>query len=156
LQRGEQGPHLRDTGNAMFEESRTPDLVELVRRQWEAANRGDLDALVSLCRPDGVYDPSPTGLGVFEGPAAIRGFLEDYWGAFEDLRFELEEVLYLGNGVTFSAIRQDARPAGSVGYVRRREAYVLEWVEGMVARLTVYTDIDEARAAAERLAESRE
>jgi ketosteroid isomerase-like protein len=139
----------------MPEESMTPDLVERTRRQIEAINRRDLDALMKFCPPDGVYDTGTHGLGVFEGPAAIRGFLEDYWGAFEDLRFELEEALDLGNGVTFSAVRQDARPAGSIGYVRRREAYVLEWVEGMVARLTVYTDIDEARAAAERLARER-
>jgi ketosteroid isomerase-like protein len=139
----------------MPEESMTPDLVERTRRQIEAINRRDLDALMKFCPPDSVYDTGTHGLGVFEGPAAIRGFLEDYWGAFEDLRFELEEALDLGNGVTFSAVRQDARPAGSIGYVRRREAYVLEWVEGMVARLTVYTDIDEARAAAERLARER-
>jgi ketosteroid isomerase-like protein len=139
----------------MAEESATPDLVELTRRQLEAVNRRDLDALMTLCPPDGVYDTGADGLGVFEGPGAIRGFLEDYWGAFEDLRFEPEEVLDLGNGVAFCVLRQDARPAGSTGYVRRREAYVLEWVEGMVARLTVYSDVEEARAAAERLAESR-
>jgi ketosteroid isomerase-like protein len=139
----------------MPEEFTTPSLVELVRQNFEAVNRRDLDAVIGLCAPDGVYDTGADGLGVFEGPAAIRGFLEDYWGAFEDLRFELEEVLDLGNGVTFSAIRQDARPAGSIGYVQRREADVLEWVESMVARLTVYSDIDEGRATAERLAESR-
>jgi ketosteroid isomerase-like protein len=139
----------------MPEESTTPHLVELVRQNFEAVNRRDIDVVISLCAPDGVYDTGADGLGVFEGPAAIRGFLDDYWGAFEDLRFELEEVLDLGNGVTFCAVRQDARPAGSIGYVRRREAYVLEWVEDMVARLTVYTDVVEARATAERLAESR-
>ena len=139
----------------MSEESTTPDLVELVRRQLEAANRRDLDAFMSVCPPDGVYDASRDGLGVFEGPVAIRGFIEDWWGAFEDLRFELEEVLDLGNGVTFSVVRQDARPAGSAGQVQTRQAYVLEWVDGMVARVTVYGDIAEARAAAERLAEDR-
>ena len=34
-------------------------------------------------------------------------------------------------------------------------AYVVVWIEGEISRVTVYTDIDEARAAAERLAESR-
>jgi ketosteroid isomerase-like protein len=140
----------------MSEESTTPDLVELVRRQWEAVNRQDLDALVSLCPPDGIYDPSPNGLGVFEGPAAIRGFLEDWWGAFEELRFELEEVLDLGNGVVFAVVLQAARPAGSTGFVRAREAYVYEWVDGLIARVTIYLDIDEARAVAERFAEERE
>jgi hypothetical protein len=40
--------------------------------------------------------------------------------------------------------------------MQRREAYVLEWVEDMTRRVTVYTDIEEGRAAAERLAAERE
>jgi ketosteroid isomerase-like protein len=139
----------------MSEESTTPDLVALVRRQLEAANRGDLDAFMSYCPPDGVYDASRDGVGVFEGPVAIRGLIADWWGAFDDLRLEPEEVLDLGNGVTFSVVRHDARPAGSTGHVQTRQACVLEWVDGMVARATVYSDIDEARTAAECLAESR-
>jgi ketosteroid isomerase-like protein len=148
-------PSKKLAEQAMSDESTIPDPVELVRRQWEAADRGDLDALVSLCPPDGVYDPSPTGLGVFEGPAAIRGFLEDWWGAFEERRYELEEVRDLSNGVAFAVVRQDARPTGSAGYIRAREAYVYEWVDGLIARVTICLDIDEARAAAERLAQER-
>lgn len=68
---------------------------------------------------------------------------------------ELEEALDLGNGVTLLVNRQVARPVGSAAYVRIREAHVIEWIEGMVVRLTVYNDIDEGRAAAERLAESK-
>jgi hypothetical protein len=33
--------------------------------------------------------------------------------------------------------------------------YVVTWIDGKISRFTVYPDIDEARAAAERLAESR-
>jgi ketosteroid isomerase-like protein len=140
----------------MSEESRTPDLAELTRRVFEAVNRRDTDAVMSRCLPDCVYDPSPTGqLGVFEGPAEIRGFLEDWWGAFEELRFDFDEVRDLGSGVVLAVVRQDARPAGSTGYVRAREAFVYEWVKEMIARVTVYLDIDAARAAAERLAENR-
>ena len=139
----------------MSEESTSTDPVELTRRQWDAVNRGDVDALMSRFPADGVYDPSPTGLGVFVGPAAVRGFLEEWWGAFEELRYELEEVRDLGKGVVFAVVRQDGRPAGSTGYVRAREAYVHEWVDGMIARVTIYLDIDEARAAAERLAQER-
>jgi hypothetical protein len=32
---------------------------------------------------------------------------------------------------------------------------VSEWVEGLIVRVAVYDDVDEARAAAERLAEER-
>jgi ketosteroid isomerase-like protein len=146
---------LRDTRWTMSEESTTPDLLELARVSLEAVNRRDLDALMTLVAFDAAYDTSPSGMGVYEGHAAIRAFLKGYWDCFEELRFELEEAVDLGNGVTFIVNRQVARPLGSTAYVRTREAHVVEWVEGMVVRLTVYNDIDEGRAAAERLAESR-
>jgi hypothetical protein len=50
----------------MSEESTTPEVVELTRRQLEAMNRGDMDAVMSRCPPDGVYDTSPDGLIVYE------------------------------------------------------------------------------------------
>jgi ketosteroid isomerase-like protein len=137
------------------EESTTPDLVELTQRQFEAANRHDMDAVMSRFRPDGVYDTSPAGVGVYVGPAAIRAFLEGWWDAFEELAYELEELLDLGHGIALVVVCQNGRPANSTGHLRRREAYVLEWVEDMIRRVTVYTDIDEGRAVAERLAESR-
>jgi hypothetical protein len=39
--------------------------------------------------------------------------------------------------------------------VEQRRGWVAVFVEGLISRLTVYADIDDARAAAERLAESR-
>jgi ketosteroid isomerase-like protein len=135
--------------------STTPDLVELVRRTTEAADRQDLDALMSMCAPDGVYDTTPSGLGTYAGPAAIRAFLKEWWDAFEELHATLEEVLDLGNGVTFSVIRQDARPSGSASSVSTREAHVAEWRAGLAVRVTVYTDLEQGRAAAMRLAEER-
>jgi ketosteroid isomerase-like protein len=139
----------------MSEESTTPDLVELTRRQFEAVNRRDLETVMSYCPPDGVYDVSPSGLGTFEGQAAVRGFIKDWWDSFEDLRFEVEDVLDLGHGVVLAIAHQDARPVDSPGRVQRREAYVLQWEGSMTSRVTTYADIDEARAAAERLAEDR-
>jgi ketosteroid isomerase-like protein len=139
----------------MSEESTTPDLVALVRRRSEASNRRDMDALMSLFAPDGVYDTSPSGLGVYVGRSAIRAFIGEWWDAFEELYFEPEEVLDFGKGVTFSVIRQDARPTRSASKVRTREAHVIEWIGAVAARVTVYQDIDAARAAAQRLAEER-
>jgi hypothetical protein len=36
-----------------------------------------------------------------------------------------------------------------------RDAWVCDLPEGLVTRITIYADIDEGRAAAERLAEER-
>jgi ketosteroid isomerase-like protein len=137
------------------EESTTADLVGLGRRSSEAVNSGDLDAMVSFFAPDAVWDLSPVGMGTFEGRDAIRGFAEDWLGAYEEFEMKAEERHDLGNGVTFSVIRQNARPTASQGHVATRYAAVAVWVDGMIVRATQYADLDEARAAAERLAKER-
>ena len=137
----------------MPEDSTTPDLVELVRRTSEAANRRDLDAVVSSFAEDAVFDGRAAGT-FFEGRPAISRFLEDWFGAYEELEYEPEEVSDLGNGVVFAVVMQDGRPVGSAGRLRQREGWVFLWVRGLIARLTT-SEIDEARAAAERLAEER-
>jgi ketosteroid isomerase-like protein len=140
----------------MPEESTTPDLVELTRGFFEAASRRDLDAVMRLFAPDAVWETLSLGTS-FEGVAAIRGFFEDWGGAYEEFEMEMEEALDLGNGVVFAVTRLSARPAGSTGSaLMRRRPLAFIWMDGLVARGTTYADsVDEGRAAAEQLAESR-
>jgi len=137
----------------MTEESTRPDPVELVRKQVEALDRGDLDGVMSSVAEDGVLDGRAVG-GFFEGRAAIRGFLEEWFKAYEELDFELEEVSHLGGGVVFAVVIQDARLGGGDGHLRQREGWVYLCVGGLIARLTT-SDVDQARAAAEQLAQER-
>jgi ketosteroid isomerase-like protein len=139
----------------MPEEATTPDPAELTRLQVEAVNRRDFDALLPYAAPNLVYDTTPSGFGVYEGMAAIREFIEGYWETFDELSIELEEFVDLGNGVTFAVNRQHALPSGSSAHLQAREAHITEWKDGLAVRITVYIDIDEGRAAAERLAEER-
>ncbi len=53
----------------------------------------------------------------------------------------------------YSASR--GRPVGSSGEVQLRYATVSVWEDGKLARITNHGDIDEARAAAERLAQEQ-
>ena len=110
--------------------------------------------MASSFAEDATLDGRGVGTTV-EGRAAIRSLLEDWFGTYEELEFGLEEVRDLGNGVVFAVVVQNGRPAGSAGHLRQREGWVFVWVRGLIARLTT-SDIDEARASAERLAESRE
>ena len=137
----------------MPEESTTPDLVELTRLAFEAVNQRDIDAVMSFFAPDAVLDGR---VEVLEGRAAIRGFLDEWFGYFAELRFEVEEFVVLDDGVVLAVVNQEGRPVGVDGQVHQREGWAIWWsAEGLIVRLTTLTDIDEARAAAERLAESR-
>jgi ketosteroid isomerase-like protein len=139
----------------MPEESTTPDLVELLRGNIEAANERDFDSTLSYLTPDAVWDMSAVGLGSYHGREAIRRFFEDWLGSYDEFEFEPEEILDFGNGVVLAVIHQSARPVGSTGEVRIRYAQLVIWADRLIASTAYYTDIDEGRAAAERLAESR-
>jgi ketosteroid isomerase-like protein len=133
------------------EEPTTPDLVELVRKQVEALNRRDLDGVMSSVAEDAVMVGRTEAL---EGRAAIRRFIPEWFGAYEELDYELEEVSHLGGGVVFAVVSQVGRLVGSPGRIRQREGWVYLCEGGSIARLTTL-EVDEGRAAAERLAEER-
>ena len=138
-----------------FEESTTPDLVERARASVQAGSDRDIDWALTFYTPDAVWDMSPWGLGTFEGIEAIRGFFEDWLGAYEEYSMDAEEIVALGNGVTFAVILQQGRPVASSGEVQLRYASVAVWADGLMTRAANYRDIDEARGVAERLAEER-
>ena len=135
----------------MTEESTRSDPVELVRKQVEALDRGDLDGVMSSVAEDVVLDGR---LELVEGRAAIRGFLDEWFNAYEELSFELEMVSHLGGGVVFAVVIQDARLAGGDGHIQQREGWVYLCVGGLIVRLTT-SEVDQAREAAERLARER-
>jgi len=134
------------------EESTTPDLAELTRGLIDATNRGDVDAVMSFYGPHAIWESPPLGTR-FTGVAAIRSFFEDWIGTYEDFEMRSEQVLDLGADVGFAVIRQNGRPAGGTGRVQTRMAVTSQWADGEIVRATVNYDIDEARAAAKRLAE---
>jgi hypothetical protein len=114
---------------------------------------------MSVFRPDAVWDASAVatveGGTPHKGLPAIRKLLEEWMGSFEDFEVVREEFRDLGNGVTLTVNLQKGRPLGSIRSVQLRFAGVGIWAEGLMERYTTYTGIDEARAAAERLAEER-
>jgi ketosteroid isomerase-like protein len=160
---------LADLGvedKAKPEKSTTPDLVELARRLVDAGNARDtagtprsdqdrIDAVMSFFAPDAVFDMGE-GFEVLEGRPAVRGFFEDWLRVYDEFELHVEDVRDLGNGVVFSVVVQRGKPRGSAGWVHNRHASVGTWVDGLIERTTAYVDIDEARSAAERLAEERE
>ena len=139
----------------MPDESTTPDLVARWRHAADAFGRSDFDAGLSCFAPDAVWEVQPLGISL-EGAPAIRSFLEDWLGSYEDYESEHDDVHNLGSGVVFAASRLDARPLGSPGRVQERWGFTVTWAAGMIVRVIGSTDIDGARAAAERLAQAAE
>ncbi len=139
----------------MAEESTAPDVVELARLSFEPVKSRDFDAMMAFWAADPVWDLSPMGLGVYSSTAAVRGFFEDWIGSYERFEVEVEECVDVDNGVVFGVIVQTASLAGSSSYVTIRYASVTVWEDSLIVSVTNYPDIDEARAAAERLAEER-
>jgi ketosteroid isomerase-like protein len=139
----------------MHDEPTTPDLGELTRRLFDAASARDLDAVMRCFGPESVWDVEPWGLGTHVGPAAIRRFLDGWIGSFDEYQVNVEEILELGNGVVLAVATQHGRSAHTRGELRLRYAPVFLWAQGVAVRVTHYRDIDEARAAAQRLAEEQ-
>jgi ketosteroid isomerase-like protein len=137
----------------MSEESTTPDLRELTVQMVEAASRGDVDAYMSHFARDVVWQ---TRFGTrLEETTAIRSYHEEFTSSVEDYRSQVLEFVDLGGGVTLLVGRQGGRPSGSASELLEHVAFVMVFVDGLVESMTTYSDIDEARAAAERLAEER-
>jgi ketosteroid isomerase-like protein len=141
-----------DTG-PMAEESTTPDLRELALQMADEASRGDLDAYMSHFAHDAVWQ---TRFGTrLEGTTAMRSYYEEFTGSVESYSFEILEFVDLGGGVTFSVSRQGGRLGGSASELNEHVAFAMVVVDGLIEEMATYSDVDEARAAAERLAEER-
>jgi uncharacterized protein (TIGR02246 family) len=136
----------------MTEESTTPDLEELVRHLLDAVSCKDEDTFVRFFAPDAVF---LTGVGRFEGRDAIRGYVEDFNSSYDEQSYALDEVHDLGNGVAWFSVELTGRLRGASADVHLRFAVVLTHAGGVVSQWTDYVTIDEARAAAERLAQER-
>ena len=139
----------------MSEEPTVPDPVQRLRDAFAAAGAEDLDGVTAGLARDAVWEMDEVGLGPFEGVDAIRAFLLEWWSLWEEHNHRVEEVHILSERVGYAIIREDGRMKGSDVVLEARVAHVIESVDGLVVRDTTYTDIDTARAVAERLAEER-
>jgi len=139
----------------MAEEPTSTDLSELARRFCDCLERRDYDATLSFFAPNPVWDMSEMGMGIFEGRVPVRGLLEDWNGSYDEWEIDLETLLDLGYGVGYAVAMERARPTGSTGRVQLRYAAVVLFVGDLIAVAKTYPDIDDALAAAERLARER-
>ena len=76
--------------------------VELVRRAFEAFNRGDLDAALADLAPNFEYVPSgaiPGASDIHRGPDGMKRFAGWLLDQFDDVRIEVHEAFAQGDRV---------------------------------------------------------
>jgi hypothetical protein len=149
-------PILRDTPGAVPDEPTTHDLEQRVRTLLDLGHRAEWDAAITFFASDAVWTAVGFGFVDAEGATAIRDFWIEWYAPYEDVRIETLGVVDLGHGVVLATIRQSGRVAGARSRVAEEISLVYEWSEALVQRVTVYLEIGEARAAAERLARGRQ
>lgn len=125
--------------------------VEIVRQAIEAFNRGGADAGALSAFYDTEIEfqedsklPEP---GLYQGSEAVAGYVRQYLEAFDDYRYEIEEIYDAGDKVLVFN-RQHGRGKGSGAPVEMRNAWLFFLQEGRIVRIRPYWDRAEALAAA--------
>ena len=123
------------------------DPTDRLRNAYAAFNSGgDFDW--SLIDPSIEHDQTK-GLfldGVFYGPEGVRAAIEEVQSDWDDLSYELVEVVQLGDRVLV-LLRMTARVRDSEAELDAQVAHVWEFRDGRAVRWDVYGDHASARQA---------
>src|SRR3954453_13810613 len=122
---------------------RDQEMIDSLRRAYEAFNRGDFDTAIEIAHPEAEFVP-PGGQAPMRGAAAIRAWMEP--DAFEEETLEIREFRINGNKVL---VRQHAwaRGAGS-GIEMELDTWVL-WTlndDGLATHLVGFLPGEESEA----------
>jgi ketosteroid isomerase-like protein len=122
--------------------------VEVVRRIIEAFQRGDWDAVMAGYDEAVVLDQSRMpGGGIYHGHKGVRDFYVGWIGAWDDLRFELEQVLDADDLVVdINEVTGKGRSSGVPVRMRTGNLWTVE--HGKVVRHVGYPVASEALEAA--------
>jgi ketosteroid isomerase-like protein len=123
--------------------------VDVVRRGYEAFNRGDLDAVVELMGPDFEWNPPEESLtaGTYRGPEAVRTEITGWTESFEDFRWEIEEIVDAGDQILVVG-HMSGRGKTSGVEVGLTEYHVWTVHDERLVRMRMYHDREAAMEAA--------
>ena len=129
-----------------------PENVEVVRRYFDAASRGDFASAMAAYAPDVVLvvpdSVLPAKAGAIAGRDAVGEWFADWFRSFaRGYRFEIEEMRAAGERVVVVA-RHSGTGRVSGAPMDSAIAYVFTIRDAEIARLELYGALDEALAAA--------
>jgi ketosteroid isomerase-like protein len=127
--------------------------VEIVRRLYQAAARRDNVAVYSLYDPDIEWDATRTERGTVTGRVArghegLRKWLRDWYGAWENIDDDLEELIDLSDDEVISVMTQRGRGRASGVQVEDRLATIWTIQGGRIIRAVWFPTREEALEAA--------
>ena len=124
--------------------------VEAFKRGIDAANRRDVDGVLSVLHPEVEWHAALPMLGgdaVYRGHEGVREFLREVWEVLADTRFDFPDIREVGDQiVAIGHLR--GRGEGSGVETETPFGYVLEYENGKATRVRAYLDPKEALEAA--------
>ena len=121
--------------------------VEVVRRGWDAWQRGDLPGLFSNFDPEVVWDTShfrDWPESAYRGIDGVERFLTEWLEVWADYELDVDDVLAAPDGRVVSLLRQRGRGRDSGLPMEMSLAQIATLRDGKVTRLDNYEDRGEA------------
>jgi ketosteroid isomerase-like protein len=121
--------------------------VELVRTAFQALERRDMALVEEVCHPDVVFDWSRRLLDpvVIHGYDGLERFFQEIDGIFEDVRFDVEEVVEFGDQVLMVSTGHFRGRSSGVD-VTAHGAQIWSVREGKLASFRFYQSKEDALA----------
>jgi ketosteroid isomerase-like protein len=122
--------------------------VEIFRATVDAWDRGDWQAALEYAAPDFEVDFS-RALGPVHGVFKLDqmvAFLDEVFGQWEEVRFEIDEIIDAGDQVVASFVNTHRGRDGIE--VQVRPSGVWTFRDGSIVRACMYQELDEAKEAA--------
>lgn len=122
--------------------------IEVIRRGYEAWNRGDSKAVLRALDPeiDLKFPEGGLNTGIHHGHEQARKFIEGYFEAFERFLMEPERLVETGDRILV-LLNTAARGRGSGVDVELRQAHVWTIRAGLATELEVFPGWEEALEA---------
>jgi len=120
--------------------------IETLRLAYEAASRGDWEAVLEPMDPDVVLKTIRTG--THRGHEEVRRAFEDMTAAFEEIVFEPEEFFERDDRIVVF-LRQKARPSGADRMIENRVGHLWTMRKGKPVRCETFPRREDALEAVE-------
>jgi ketosteroid isomerase-like protein len=124
------------------------ECVELVRRGYEALNRGELGEVVDLIHPDFQCDAPAGVLRVAgeRGPRRFERYLREMSRGWDEFRCELEELRHAGE-LLVALVLEEGRDSSTGEWVRRETFHIWTIRDGKAVRFGRHARVQTNAAA---------